>query len=150
MREDLRFALRQLIKSPGFTMLAIVTLALGIGANTSMFSVLNGIMLKPLPFADSAQLDRIYRATAQNPEGGVSPADFRDLQPEMRGYGEIAAYSYEDASLSEPGQPAEMAEAIRVTANFFSTLGMPPEIGRDFRGGEDVHGNDRILILSQR
>jgi putative ABC transport system permease protein len=150
MRKDLQFALRQLIKSPGFTLIAILTLGLGIGANTSMFSVLNALMLKPLPYADSAQLDRIYRATAQNPDGGVSPADFLDLQREIHGYGEMAAYAYADTSLSEPGQPAEMAEGIRTTSNFFSTLGVQPQIGRNFRTGEDHHGNDRILIISQR
>lgn len=150
MFRDLRFALRQLIKSPGFTFLAIITLGLGIGANTSMFSLLNALMLKPLPYADSAQLDRIYRATAQNRDGGVSAADFLDLQREMHGYGEIAAYTYADTSLSEPNQPAEMAEGMRITANFFSTLGVQPQIGRDFRTGEDHHGNDRILIISQR
>lgn len=148
--KDLRFALRQLIKSPGFTLLAIITLGLGIGANTSMFSVLNTVMLKPLPYADSAQLDRFYRTTAQNPEGGISAADFLDLQREMYGYGTIAAYTPSDTSLSEPGQPAEMAQAIRITSNFFSTLGTQPQLGRDFRPSEDLHGNDRVLIISQR
>jgi hypothetical protein len=150
MAKDVRFALRQLIKSPGFTLIAIVTLGLGIGANTSMFSVLNGLMLKPLPYAQSVQLDRIYRTTAQNPEGSVSPADFLDLQRGIQGYGEVAAYTAADASLSEPGQPAEMAAAVRVTSNFFSTLGVRPQLGRDFRPSEELHGNDRILIISQR
>ncbi len=86
MRDDLRFALRQLIKTPGFTLIAIVTLAFGIGANTSAFSMVNHIMLKPLPYADSAQLDRIYRATAQNPEGAISAADFLDARREIREY----------------------------------------------------------------
>jgi putative ABC transport system permease protein len=147
---DLRFALGHLSRSPGFTLLAVITLGLGIGANTSMFSVLNGVMLKPLPYADSAKLASIYRATAQDPEGGVSPADFLDLQREMHGYGAVAAYMGGDSSLAEPGQPAEMAPALRVTANFFSTLGTQPELGRDFRPGEDLQGNDRVLIISQR
>ena len=73
---NLRLALRQLTRSPGFTVLAVVTLGLGIGANTATFSVLNGIMFKPLPYPDSAQLDRVYRATAQNQDGNISPADF--------------------------------------------------------------------------
>jgi putative ABC transport system permease protein len=150
MFTDLRFALRQLIKSPAFTLIAIITLGLGIGANTAMFSMLNTLMLKPLPYADSAQLDRIYRTTSQNPQGSVSPADFLDLQRDTQGYGEIAVYAPADASLSEPGQPAEMAEAVRVTSNFFSTLGVQPQLGRDFRPGEDVHGNDRVVIISQR
>jgi putative ABC transport system permease protein len=150
MLQDLRFALRQLIKSPGFTLIAIGTLGLGIGANTSMFSVLNTLMLKPLPYADSASLSSIYRATAQNPDGGVSPADFLDLQGEAARYGEVAGYISATTTLSEPGRPAEMAAGLRVTANFFSTLGTPPQLGRDFRRGEDARGNDRIVILSQR
>ena len=150
MRQDLRFALRQLIASPGFTVLAIVTLGLGIGVNTSMFSLLDHLLLKPLPYANSAQLDRLYRTTAQNPAGGFSPADFLDLQRASGGYAEIAAYAPGDTSLSEPGQPAEMAAALRVTGNFLSVLGTQPQLGRDFRPAEDVHGNDRVIIISQR
>lgn len=71
---NLRLAFRQLLRSPGFTLLAIMTLGLGIGANTAMFSVLNGILFKPLPYPDSAQLDRIDRATPQDPDGNISPA----------------------------------------------------------------------------
>jgi len=148
--KDFRLALRQLVRSPGFTLLAILTLALGIGANTAMFSVLNGVLLKPLPYPDLAHLDGIYRTTAQSPAGSVSPADFRDLQREMGGYGEIAAYAYANMSLSEPGQPAEMPRSLLVTPNLFSTLGTRLQLGRDFQPREGVAGNDRVLILSQR
>jgi putative ABC transport system permease protein len=148
--KDFRLALRQLLRSPGFTLLAIITLGLGIGANTSTFSMVNGIFLKPLPYSDSAQLDRIYRATPQNAEGNISPADFRDLQHAENGYGHFAAYTVEDASLSEPGYPAEMTRAGRATANFFSLLGVQPQVGRDFRPGEDAPRSDRVVILSQR
>mgnify|MGYP001186330083 FL=1 len=72
---DLRLGVRSLAKSPGFTLIAILTLGLGIGANTSMFSLVNGIMLKPLPYADAGRLQHVYRVTAQQPEGGHSPAD---------------------------------------------------------------------------
>ncbi|MEO8044711.1 MAG: ABC transporter permease [Spartobacteria bacterium] len=150
MFANLRLAARSLLRSPGFTLLAIITLGLGIGANTSAFSMLNGIFFKPLPYRDVAQLARIYRATPQNPEGNISPADFLDLQRAQDGYGEVAAYTVEDASLSEPGLPAEMARAGRVSANLLSLLGVVPQIGRDFRHADDNAGSDRVVILSQR
>ena len=148
--KDLRLGVHQLARTPGFALLAIITLGLGIGANTAMFSVLNSILLKPLPYPDSAQLDRFYRSTAQNPEGGFSVADFRDLQQGIGPYGEIAPYVPGEASLSEPGQPADMASAFRVGSNLLPLLGTPLQLGRNFRPAEDVHGNDRVLILSQR
>jgi len=119
MLQDLRYAIRQLAKSPGFTVVAIVTLALGIGANTSMFSILNGVLLRPLPYPESDHLDRIYRITAQNSRGSFSPADYLALKPEMGGYGEIAAYGFVGMSLSEPGKPAEM-----VPGNLFGITGI--------------------------
>ena len=145
-----RFALRSLLHSPGFTLLAIITLGLGIGANTGRFSILNSILLKPLPYPESAQLDRIDRATPQNPVGRVSAADFIDLRREMRAYGEIAAYTLGDTSLSEPGQPAEMVRALRGTANLFSTLRVQPQLGRDFLPREELPGSNHVLIISQR
>lgn len=148
--KDLNFAARQLVRSPGFSLLAILTLGLGIGANTSMFSVLNGILLKPLPYADVAQLDRVFRTTAQNPDGNISPADFLDLRRAKAGYGEFAAYTPANVSLSDPGQPAQMAYAARATANFLSLLGTKPQLGRDFLPGEDSPGHDRVVILSPR
>src|SRR5437867_487662 len=80
---DLRFALRSLRRSPAFTLIAIITLGLGIGANTSAFSILNGVLLQPLPYPDVDHLDRIYRATAQDSRGGFSPADYLDLKSQM-------------------------------------------------------------------
>jgi putative ABC transport system permease protein len=147
---SLRFAFRSLARSPGFTVLAIITLGFGIGGNTMMFSAFNGLVVKPLPYPDSERLDRIDRVTPQNPEGRVSPADFLALQKEMNGYGEIAAYALGDATLAERGQPADMADALRTTANFFSILGVQPQLGRDFRPGEDRPGNDRVVIISPR
>ncbi|MEY2556761.1 MAG: hypothetical protein QOE34_186, partial [Verrucomicrobiota bacterium] len=147
---SLRFAVRSLARSPGFTLLAIITLGLGIGANTAMFSIINSLMLKPLPYPDSAQLDAIYRATPQNREGDFSPADLIDLQHAKESYGDVAAYAVSDASLSEPGHAAEMAHAARSTSNLFSLLGTQPQLGRDFRSGDDTPGRDRVVILSQR
>jgi putative ABC transport system permease protein len=148
--EDLRFAMRQLVQAPGYALLAIITLGFGIGANTSMFSALRTLIIKPLPYPDLPRLDRIYRVTAHDSEGGFSPADFLDLKRAADGYGEVAAYVPGSASLSEPGYPAEMVAAVRITANFFSVLGIQPQLGRDFRDGEDPSGTDGVVILSER
>ena len=148
--KDLHFGVRQLARSPGFTLLAVVTLGLGIGANTAMFSLVNSILLKPLPYADSAQLDRLFRATPQNRDGGFSPADYRDLQQGIAPYGEVAAYLGGEASLADPGQPAEMETAFRFSANLLPMLGVKVQLGRNFRSTEEIHGNDRVVILSQR
>jgi predicted permease len=147
---DLRFAIRSLRRSPGFVFVAVVTLGLGIGANTSMFSILNGNMLRPLPYPDSDRVDRIFRATRQDPYGGISPADYLDLKSQMEGYGEIAAHTSSDISVSERGKAAEMAVGLRVSSNLFSTLGARPQLGRSFRPDEEILGNHRVLIISHR
>ncbi len=147
---DLCLAIKSLARSPGFTLIAIATLGLGIGANTSMFSILNGYMLRPAPYPDSDQLDRIYRVTAQDPYGGVSPADYLVLKSETSGYGGIAAYASSDMSLSEQGRPAETARGLRSSANLFSTLGTQPQLGRSFRSDEEVLGSHRVLIINHR
>jgi predicted permease len=150
MLASLRFAFRSLLRSPGFTLLAVVTLGLGIGANTAMFSLVNSIILKPLPYPQSEQLQRLDRVTPQNPQGRVSPADYLDLRREMDAYGEIGAYSLGDTSLSEPGQPAEVVRALRISANFLSVLRVRPSLGRDFLQREELPGNDHVVILSHR
>src|SRR3989442_4044376 len=147
---DLRFAIKSLCRSPGFTLIAVITLGLGIGANTSMFSILNEYMLRPAPYPDRDKLDRIYRTTPQDPRGGISPADYLDLKSEVNGYGEIAAYAASDMSLSQPGKPAETAEGLRISANLFSILGTKPQLRRSFRPDEEILGNHRVLILSHR
>src|SRR2546422_3337693 len=147
---DVRFAFKSLCRTPAFTLIAVITLGLGIGANTSMFSILNGYMLRPAPYPDRDHLDRIFRSTPQDSRGGFSPADYLDLKSEMNGYGEIAAYGFSDTSLSEPGRPAEMAVGLRISANLLSTLGTIPELGRSFRPGEEIPGNHRVLIISHR
>ena len=147
---DVRFAFKSLRRSPGFTLIAIVTLGLGIGANTSMFSVLNGYMLQPVPYPESDKVERIYRASRQDSKGGVSPADYLELKTQAKGYGDIAAYASSEMSVSEAGKPAEMAYGLRASANVFSTLGSGPQLGRGFRPEEEVFGNHRVLVISHR
>lgn len=144
------FAARSLLRTPAFTILAIVTLGLGVGANTSMFSLLRGIITKPLPYPENERLERIYRATPQNPDGLISAADFLDFQRAQSDLGIVSAYTIGEASLSEPGHPAEMANAARSTTNFLSVLGVQPALGRHFRPEEETGGRHRVVILSQR
>lgn len=143
-------AIRSLARSPGFTILSIITLALGIGANTAMYSVANEVILRPLPYPDSHLVDRIYRSTAQDSEGSVAAADFLTLQNESDPYGMVASYAYADATVHEPGEPAEMAPAMRVSTGFFETFGILPNRGRSFTPAEDNLGNDHVVIISQR
>jgi predicted permease len=147
---DLRFAVKSLRRSPGFTSIAVVTLALGIGANTSAFSILNGLLLRPLPYPETDRLERIYRATPQSSRGGVSPADYLDLASQAGGYGETAAYAVSEVSLAVPGEPADTTPGVRVSANLFSVLRAEPALGRGFRTDEDVFGNHRVVVLSHR
>ncbi len=147
---DVRAALRSLRRTPGFALVAVITLGLGIGANTSMFSILNGYMLEPLPYPKGEELDRIYRATPQDQRGGVSAADYLDLRREAGGYGEVAAYASADMGLAENGRPALPAAGLRVSANLFATLGTGPSVGRSFREDEEIAGNHRVVVISHR
>jgi len=131
-------------------LIAVITLGLGIGANTSAFSILNEAMFRPLPYPDSDRLDCIYRATPRNPRGAVSAGDYLDLISRPSGYQEIAAYGPTDMSLAEPGHPADMVRGVRVSANLFATLGVEPRLGRAFRPEEAVAGNHRVLVSSHR
>jgi predicted permease len=144
---QLGIAARSLRRSPGFTLIAVLTLGLGIGANTTAFSVVNEVFFRPMPYPEADRLDRIYRRTAQDPRGGVSPADYLEAREAMRSYGEIAAYGFADMGLSAPGEPAEMARGLRVSTNLFSVLRIAPQLGRSFRPEEAVRGNHRVLIV---
>src|SRR5262245_43177043 len=147
---DIRFALKSLRRSPGFTFIAVVTLGLGIGANPAMFSILNAYILRPAPYADRAQIDRIYRVTAADQWGSLSPADYLELRAESGGYGQVAAYDGLDMSVSESGRSPEMANGLRASVNLFDVLGVKPTLGRTFRPEEETAGNNRVVVLSHR
>ncbi|WP_221030404.1 ABC transporter permease [Actomonas aquatica] len=148
---DLRFAARSLLRTPGFALLAILTLGLGVGVNTAMFSVVNGVALKPLPYRDADQVDRIYRRTSAEPTGALSVPDYREFRAAASSiYSEIAGFSFGDVSLADEGQPAQFASGMRVSAEFFQLLGLPPVQGRAFQLDETQRGNDAVVILSNR
>jgi predicted permease len=137
--QDLRFGWRQLARNPGFTIVALITLALGIGANAAMFSVVNAVLLRPLPYP---QPDRLVSVTGFYPKGAIASlqADSKTLK--------IAAYTPDTAfNLTWQGQAERLTGSV-VSANFFSVLGMGAELGRTFRPGEDRPGQDRVVILS--
>ena len=139
MLQDLRYALRQLHKSPGFTFTAVLTLALGIGANTAIFSLVNGVLLEPLRVA---QEDRLVGLTDGYPEGALVAirADLRTM--------DVAGYrDGEEMNLTGLGEPMRL-HGTAVSANFFSLLGVRPELGRVFLAGEDQPGKDNLVILS--
>ena len=148
MRSTIAYALRSLAKAPGFTAIAFVTLTLGIGLNTSMFSLANALMLRPLPFPESWRLVRLYRSTPQSSRGGLAPADFLALKRAGTGFGAFAGYSSAIATVSEPGRPAETLSLLRVSADFLDVLDARPVLGRGFRADEEAPGRHRVVILS--
>ena len=144
----MKHALRSLAKSPGFTVVAVLTLALGIGMNTAMFSMLNGFLLRPLSYPDADRLFRLNRFTTSQPYGGQAPANFLDLQRAGTEVADLAALRYWGYTLAEPGQAPDSPFAARVTANYFDVLGLRPQLGRNFLPGEDFPGQNNVAIIS--
>jgi putative ABC transport system permease protein len=147
MTSDFKFALRQLLKSPGFTAIAVVTLALGIGLNTSTFSLMNTLVLQPLPYPDKDHLVRIYRTTPQSQQANHSASDFQELAQGSSEFADLAAFRMWGYSLAQEGRPTVNLNALRVSAEFFTVLGLQPQLGRVFTKEEDRPGN-HVVILS--
>ncbi len=147
MLSDLRFAFRQLAKSPGFTAVAALTLALGIGLNTSMFSLMNLLLLQPLPYPDKDRLVRVFRTTPQSQNSDHTAPDYLDLARETGAFADLAAFRLWGFTLKLADRPAVNLNALRVSASFFRVLGLQPELGRVFTADEDRPGN-HVIILS--
>jgi putative ABC transport system permease protein len=147
---DLRYSLRQLLKHPGFTFVAIVTLALGIGANTAIFSVVNAVLLRPLPYPQPDRLVLVRERTNIFESGSVSLPNYLDWRAAQRGFTDMALFRRGDANLSGVGSDieAERVGCARVTYNFLSVLGVPPELGRDFRESDDVPHCKKVALIS--
>ena len=147
--KDLRYALRGLRKSPAFALVAVITLALGIGANTAMFSVIDAVLLRPLPYPDSDSLVQIYETDTLHgrTRGPVSPYNFADWQRQASAFQEMAAYEFDSFSYRS-GKVAERMSGVMVTADFFRVLGVAPAQGRDFQPGDDDPAKPHFAVLS--
>ena len=148
--QDLRFAFRMLRKSPGFTAVAVLTLALGIGANTAIFSVVYSVLLRPLPYPHPGQLVSMFEA---NPEKGVketgsSYVDFAEWQRQNRTFSFIAGAQRHDLTFTGNGEPAEL-DTVVVTSDYFSLLGVKPLAGRFFSPEESKKGAAPVVIISE-
>jgi predicted permease len=151
--QDLRYAIRALRSSPGFTATALLTLALGIGANTAIFSVVRGVLLEPLPFTQPERLVRVWHAQPSNgiANGAVSEPDFLDWQRATQRAASLGAYFYAEGlagvDLTGVGTPERLGPAL-VTDGFFQTLGTAPLLGRALQTADHVEGRNHVVVLS--
>jgi predicted permease len=145
---DLRYALRSLLKSPGFTAVAVLSLALGIGLNTSMFTMVNGVFLRPLAYPRADQLVRVYRTTPQTQSAPHSIANYLDLARESADTVRLAGFRLWSFTVVEPGRAPRMLNGMRVTAAYFPILGVQPKLGRYFTDDENRPGANNVAILS--
>jgi hypothetical protein len=146
--QDLRFGLRMLRKEPGFTIVAALTLGLGIGANAAIFSMLKPLLYHSLPYPDGDRLVRVYRTAPQSQSWEHSRADFLDHREQNHVFSFLAAYMWEGFNFSPPGLTPERLTAVHVTADFFPMLGIRPALGRVF-SREEMDG-DQVTVLSHK
>ncbi|HUJ45327.1 MAG TPA: ABC transporter permease [Opitutaceae bacterium] len=148
MLADLKFAARSLLKTPGFTVVALLTLTLGIGVNTAMFGVVNTLLFRPGPYPEPDRLVRIFRTSPQSQTWPHSLPNFRDEQAQADVFSAAATFQWWTYSLAEPGQPAEQVTGVTASADLFATLGATPLLGRTFTREEQLPGRDRVAVLS--
>src|SRR5580698_2338637 len=147
--EDIRYGVRMLRKAPGFSLVVVLTLALGIGANTALFSVVNGVLLNPLPYPEPEQLVMIHESKPNFETGSISYPNFRDWQKENKTFSAMAISRSSSASLTGAGEPEQVTIEL-ISSDFFSLLGVKPVVGRLFARGEDEIGaSPRVLISAE-
>jgi hypothetical protein len=146
LSQDLRYAIRMLMQSPGFAAVAVLTLALGIGANTALFSVVNGVLLNPLPYPRSEQLMAVYAKAPGFDRAPAAYPNFLDWQRDAQTFSSMAIYRNQDYSLTGATE-TQRVSGYMVSADFFSTLGVKPVLGRTFRPDDDHVGAGPVVIL---
>ena len=149
IRQDIRFAVRMLLKQPGFSLIAIITLALGIGANTAIFSVINAVLLRPLPYDDSHRIVAVYDSAPSIgfQRAGLTEMEFIRLRDETRSFVELATWNRDTVTLTGTGEP-ERVPASLASANLFQMLGAKIAVGRSFNPEEEMAGRNNVVVLS--
>src|SRR5947207_14126092 len=148
---NLRLAFRQLIKNPAFSAVAIITLALGIGANTAIFSIVNAVLLRPLPYPNADRIMVLSESSGPGQDFSVALPDYFDWQHDNTVFEHLACTHKESRNLSGiPGREPERISCASVTRNFFNIIGLPPEIGRTFSEDEDKVGGPPVVVISDR
>ena len=145
--QDLRYAVRMLRRQPLFALVAVLTLSLGIGANSAIFSVVDAVLLRPLAFKDPQQVVRLWESLPGGGTGTVSPPNLKDWREQSDVFTHLAAYLTPNYNLQNQDSPERVAGAA-VTVEFFDVLGVAPQLGRTMRAGEDQAGNHRVVVLS--
>jgi len=149
LSQDLHYTLRTLARAPGFTLVMVLTLALAIGANSAIFSVIRGVMLRHLPYPNQDRLVRFFLTSVEYPKFPINAFDFLDFRARNRSFETMALMSRSDLQLSGVGEPQRLM-AFRATAGYFHTLGILPQRGRDFDRSDELPGHERVAIVSDR
>jgi putative ABC transport system permease protein len=149
--QDLRYTVRILARAPGFTAVAVLTLALGIAANVSIFTLINGLILRPLPYPQAERVVQVDRQTKEGPYYGMSLIQFRTYRQQNQSFEYLAAYDILGSGLSlNTGSDAELIASRRISADFFRAVGIAPAMGRNFNSQDDRPGAPPVVILSYR
>ena len=149
LKQDVRYAARILAKTPGFTVVMVLTLALSIGATSAIVSVIEGVLLRPLPFRDAGQLVRVFTTNDAFPKFPINPNDFRDFRARLQSFESFAAYTHRDLQLAGIGAAVRLS-GFSVTAGYFHVLGFKPAMGRDFDRADELPGKGQIAIISDK
>jgi putative ABC transport system permease protein len=152
LRQDLRYGVRMLMKKPGFTLIAVITLALGIGANTAIFSVVNAVLLRSLPYRQAERIVAIQELDPQGHRRQVTMPNFLDWRAQNAVFSHLAAIRTKQANLANAGASqagqAERIEMAITSANFFEVFGVQPRFGRLFASADEVAGYAPVAVLS--
>ena len=148
--QDVRYALRQLRENPVFAAVMVLTLALSIGANSAIFSVIDSVLLHSLPYRHPEKLTHIFMTSEAFPKFPLNPFDFRDMRTRNRSFESMAAYTRSDIQLAVSSGDPIRENGFRITAGFFHVLGIKPELGREFDTNAEIPGNELQVILSDR